>query len=384
MKILSITNDIDSGGAARSLFVLVRNLAAMGHELAVITICQPVRTTDRIKELQTYGVQVQFVPIPHYPMRYVACPMRFCRNIYLALANRGEFSRLRRMVEAFDADIIHYNSYTALFASLVLKRYPGVLHAREVLVESSPLLLPTKALVRSRIRGIVAISPVEAEQTKRVFRLPVSIVLNTPLHAPRLTPMPTTPGLTYSVFSHVSPAKGHLVCIRAVAMVADKLRKAGVRIRLYGGKIAMHAGLYDFLTHEIAALGMGDLVSFEGFCENPETQMENMHLLLRPDLTGHPWGRDVLEAMSLGRAVLATGSRETFVKPGNTGMLVPPGDAKALAKVMLQMADRHKLETLGRNAYEFARENFDPDINAAKFADILELYRTGQYLGDTF
>jgi glycosyltransferase involved in cell wall biosynthesis len=376
MRILSVTNDIDSGGAAKSLFFLARGLARLGHEVRVISISTPSRTGRRVEELAEAGVEVDFVRIPYYPMSLAACPIPFWKNVGRALSRPGEFRRIRRMVEAFSPDVIHYNSYTTLLAALPLAGYPAVLHCREILLDNAPLLPLTKPLVHARIAEMVAISPAEAEQARRVFGLETSVVFNPAPLPDAPVPMPGRDGqdgeLVYGMFSHVSPTKGHKLCIEACALAAGQLRRAGVRVRLFGGRIAIHDRLHDSLERMIADAGIGDVISFQGFAADPEAEMRAVHLVLRPDLTGHPWGRDVIEAMSQGRPVLAAGRNEVFIKPGETGELVPPNDAEALASAMIALADRDRLVRMGEKAYRFAAAHFSPEEHARSVLAVLE------------
>src|SRR5262249_4722711 len=64
-------------------------------------------------------------------------------------------------------------------------------------------------------------------------------------------------------------------------------------------------------------------------------------------------GRVVVEAMSRGRAVLATrvGGLAELVDDGRTGVLVAPGDTRALADALVQLlADRALAARLGAAA----------------------------------
>lgn len=372
MRILSVTNDIDSGGAAKSLFFLARGLARLGHEVRVISISAPSRTGRRVAELAEAGVAVDFVRIPYYPMSLAACPIPFWKNVGRAVSRPGEFRRIRRLADDFSPDVIHYNSYTTLLAALPLGARPAVLHCREMLLEDAPLLPLTRPLVRARVRELVAISPAEAEQARRVFGLDASVIFNPAPVPGEPAPMPDGDGLVYGMFSHVSPTKGHRLCIEACGLAAPELRLAGVRVRLFGGRIGIHDALYRSLEQYIEDAGIGDVVSFQGFAVDPEAEMRAAHLVLRPDLTGHPWGRDVIEAMSQGRPVLAAGKSEVFIKPGETGELVKPGDAEALASAMAALADRERLTRMGENAHRFAAARFDPDEHARRVLAVLE------------
>lgn len=377
MRIVSITPDIDSGGAAKSLFLLARQMVADGHTMHILSIARPSRTRAKVQALEALGVTVDYFDIPYFPIRMHVCPVPFWRNVRRAFEHRAEYRRLAARVREIGPDVVHYNSYTTLFISLWLKEFPAVLHAREVLIEPSRFLSVVKPLVRARINGIVGITPEEGDQAARLFSVPTTTVFNWPAIAPRLAPPPESGPLVYAVFSHVTPIKGHLDCVRAVALAADRLRRAGVKVRLFGGRVPIHEAYYQSVLREIETSNLGDIVEFPGFVDNPEEEMARTDLIVRPDVTGQPWGRDVIEAMSLGRPVLAVGERDYFVKNGRTGMLTPPGDVPALAEGMVRLADRETLRRLGRGAYEFAREHFDPVGNPRRIIQWMEAMAAG-------
>ena len=65
--------------------------------------------------------------------------------------------------------------------------------------------------------------------------------------------------------------------------------------------------------------------------------LKAMDIVVRPSLSGDPWGRDVIEAMALGKPVVATGTSEFYVENGVTGYLVPPGQPQPLAQKILAL-----------------------------------------------
>lgn len=84
--------------------------------------------------------------------------------------------------------------------------------------------------------------------------------------------------------------------------------------------------------------------------------------------------RAVLEAMSVGRAVITTdapGCRETTIE-GVNGLLVPVRDSRALADAMATLAsDRAMLERMGRASRQLVEERFDVrKVNAAILAQM--------------
>src|SRR5699024_7396122 len=75
--------------------------------------------------------------------------------------------------------------------------------------------------------------------------------------------------------------------------------------------------------------------------------------------------RTVLEAMSMGRAVITTdapGCRETVID-GENGFLVFVKDADALAKAMLKFIENPELiSTMGKRSREIAEQKYDVAI----------------------
>jgi glycosyltransferase involved in cell wall biosynthesis len=75
----------------------------------------------------------------------------------------------------------------------------------------------------------------------------------------------------------------------------------------------------------------------------------------------------MLEAMSLGLPSISTnvyGIPEAL-KDRETGLLIPPGDSKALADAILELKNDDELRSrVGRQGREYVRENFDDRATA--------------------
>ncbi len=88
--------------------------------------------------------------------------------------------------------------------------------------------------------------------------------------------------------------------------------------------------------------------------------------------------RSVIEAMSVGRAVITTdvpGCRET-VEDGKNGFIVPVKDGKALAEKMLVLAKDPALrEAMGETSYRMCEEKFEVGkVNAAMYDAMIAAY----------
>lgn len=100
--------------------------------------------------------------------------------------------------------------------------------------------------------------------------------------------------------------------------------------------------------------------------------MAKLHCIVRPNRTGYPWGRAIIEAMSIGRPLLAAGHDDFFVKGGLTGWLFRPGDPAQLTQKLLKLiCDPKCFREMGRSAFVFARDQFDLEVNARRIERIL-------------
>ncbi len=116
------------------------------------------------------------------------------------------------------------------------------------------------------------------------------------------------------------------------------------------------AGAIERARSEAQRLGVAGHVDFRGWVGPQEREA----LLARADIFALPSRNEglpmsVLEAMARGLPVIATpvGGLPELIEDGVNGILVPPGDAEALARAILKLAgDQASREALGRAARE--------------------------------
>jgi glycosyltransferase involved in cell wall biosynthesis len=160
-------------------------------------------------------------------------------------------------------------------------------------------------------------------------------------------------GPLVTVVANLRPSKGHAVFLQAWASVARAL--PGSRALLVGG-----GPLRDELESRAAALGVGSSVHFLG------ARHDVPALLALTDVVAHASLREgfpnaVLEALAAGRPVVATdagGTREAVVDR-RTGLLVPPGDASALAAGLMRLlSNPDEARALGEAGRRHVAEHF--------------------------
>ena len=124
----------------------------------------------------------------------------------------------------------------------------------------------------------------------------------------------------------------------------------------------------EALERRARALGVQERVHFHGYVSRDalEDRLRSCDALTLPAVTdakGDVEGLGVvlLEAMSFGKPVVAsmTGGITDIVRPGENGILVPPGDSSALAAALEGFArDPRGVRRLGAAAHRDVRERF--------------------------
>jgi N-acetylgalactosamine-N,N'-diacetylbacillosaminyl-diphospho-undecaprenol 4-alpha-N-acetylgalactosaminyltransferase len=133
--------------------------------------------------------------------------------------------------------------------------------------------------------------------------------------------------------------------------------------------------LRDELERRAVQLGLGDRVTFAGFCRNPFQWMARADLfVLCSDYEGSP--NALIEAQGLGVPAVATecafGPSEIVIS-GETGLLVPTGDSAALADAIAALlADPERRRRMGAAARARARETFAAAPACAELARRIE------------
>jgi glycosyltransferase involved in cell wall biosynthesis len=124
-----------------------------------------------------------------------------------------------------------------------------------------------------------------------------------------------------------------------------------------GGAHSLEPNYEHELRDLIASLGIGDHVRPVGLQRNVAEWMQAMDVIVMASY-GEPFGIVVIEAMALGKPVVAsdTGGPTEIITNGVDGLIFKTGDAASLADTLLQVLGDPKLaRQIGRNAHLRAR-----------------------------
>ena len=163
------------------------------------------------------------------------------------------------------------------------------------------------------------------------------------------------------------PAKDHRTLLHAAGVLC---RHCPEMLLLLVGDGKLEAELRQLARD----LGLDGSVRFLGARNDVEDILPAADVFVLPSLT-EGLSMSTMEAMAAGLPVVATavGGNPQLVQDGETGRLVPPGDAAALASAVRSViADRPYARRLGAAGRERVREHFSTAIMAQQYAALYD------------
>ncbi|HEV8472130.1 MAG TPA: glycosyltransferase [Methylomirabilota bacterium] len=338
------------GGGEHSLLDLIGALRA-APEVRAVVVCP--EDGELVRRLRGLGMPVDVVEFP-------AWRPATARGIARALR------RLSRLVRARAPHVLHCNatSRIALYAGLVgrWRRVPVIWHVR---------VGDREGWKDRLIAGLMSRVVVNSDAVGRRFPWLAPPRLRRIHNGVDVARFATTPPRVAVGRALVAGAVGRFVAykgfddlLRAAAAVHDK--HPDVRWVLVGDgpERARLEALRD-------SLGLQRVVTFAGWQADVAPWLASFDVFVLPS-RGEHFGRVLVEAMALGKPVVATdaGGVPEIVRDGETGLLAPPADPAALAAAVARLvedaAQRARLGEAGRRraADEFSLERHRDALRA--------------------
>lgn len=166
-----------------------------------------------------------------------------------------------------------------------------------------------------------------------------------------------------AVLGRISDWKGQDVLVRALA---DPLLRERGALGLLAGDVWPGAEERLSAVLELArSLGVHDRIRLIGFRDDVENVYGAADIVAVPSTAPDPLPGAAIEAAAAGCAVVASahGGLPEIIRGGETGLLVPPGDAWALADAVRRLLDHPaERERLGAAARGDVRARFAPGL----------------------
>lgn len=350
-KILYVTSSPQLAGAERCLLNIVRNLDQT--QFAALVLVPGEGSLAR--ELRENGVDVRVCDLAVLDnKRELYSPKILMRLFSLGVSAFKTAALIRRE----RVTLVHSNTSAVLVGSLAaaIAHVPHIWHVREILVQPSQLWAVMQWLIPLMSERVLCIST----QVKDHFRISPRyqsrlIVLHDAIDeqsfveaeddASDLALESDFARCRVSIAARVNPWKGHQVFIRAAALVLQQCPQ--VRFYIAGGCLPAYESILRSMEKLIQECKIADDVRLLGDLTHAQVSalVRQSDIVVVPSILPEPFGLTILEGMAFSKTVIATdaGGPRDIVIPEVTGLLVPPGDADALAQAILLVIENPSL-----------------------------------------
>lgn len=327
----------DVYGADVQLLESVAALRARGWRVVVVV----PTSGPLVTRLRALGAIVELLPFPVLRRADLSV-----RGVGALLRGSGPaMVAMHRLLRRVDPALVLVNTVTLPWWLLVARRagVPAVCHVHEA--ESADPAWVRRALATQL--GLAGAAIVNSRATWSVTAAAAPYVrgrlrlVPNGVRGPAATPVHRAPSTPFRllVVGRISPRKAPHVAIEATAL----LRSAGrdVALEVCGTPGPGHEGYFAELCARAERPDLAGAVTFAGYQAPIWPALERTDVLLAPS-TGESFGNAVVEAQLARRPVVATavqGHLET-VEHGITGLLVPDGDARAMADAVARLMER--------------------------------------------
>ena len=332
------------GGVEQHVRSVAGELRARGHDVVVWTVDRGERLGVQVVD----GVEVRYLPTP-LPARSLRAVLRFLRA--LPAAARAWW----RAYRAFAPSVLHVQCFgpNGLYAVLLahLTRTPLVVTSHGETFMDDHDVFDQSALIRTGMRralhsadAVTGCSQVVLDDLRDRFGFEGGRVIpnGVDLRGQAVAPAPSTAGSVFAV-GRLEHTKGFDLLLEAF-VVADLPPRTRLVI---GGDGTVRSSL----ERRARKLALGDRLHLTGWLGADEVaaHMAAAAVVVVPSRK-EAFGIVVLEAWRAGAPLIVTsnGGPADLVTDGETGLVVDPEDATALAQALeLMVMDRATAERLG-------------------------------------
>lgn len=370
LTVLVSNPSADVYGSDLQLLDSVSGMIGQGWRV-VIAIPGPGRL---VQMLIGRGAEVEFVDFPVVRRANLSAK----GMVSLVATSPKALLRIRRMIKRIRPDVLYVNTMTLPWWLLAgrLCRVPSLCHVHEaedkdgravLTALTAPLLLSNSVVANSRA-SVQAIRRFVPRLKDRISLIYNGIV--PPPGEPQLAGRTSGPFRLVTV-CRLSPRKAPDVALEAVALLRSQGRD--VEIEICGTAFAGYEWFAQELEERARRPDLAGGVTFSGYVSPIWLALEQADAVVAPSLR-EPFGNAVVEAQLARRPVVASaalGHLETVVD-GDTGLLVPAGNAAALAAAVSRLIDDPSLaERLADQGQARAREHFSIERYHSEMVELI-------------
>jgi len=379
----------DGNGFGGAVFALLENLRHLSfnkdYEFIIFHSLNDPRFDIFTEETQC---QLKYNPVKNWTLNNKYLDTIFKRfNLYLLINSINSYCLLHH----YKADLIYTNNdiecnLHAIIASKLLK-LPIISHERDVpsfwskttklLYSSISVLIvisqATKlAVIKQGFPESNIIKIVDGIDTQRLIRNSTLIDTSSIKQHYQL-PLDKKIILMIGMITHW---KGQHIALQAIKKI--KVQRSDLYFVFVGEKPAGDKTNYlNNLHNYIIENDLQTIISMLGYSKMIAPLINASDLVIHTSITPEPFGRVIVESMTLKKPVIATniGGPCEIIHNEKTGFLIEPNNSTALANKIIEVINTpEQSKTIARAAQKYALNHYDSKMVAFKIEKLLHLY----------
>jgi glycosyltransferase involved in cell wall biosynthesis len=383
-NILVVHNNNDFYGAEKVLLELLGRLDR-SRFVPIVVLPTDTRHINRLSpELEKLNIECCFIPLGVLRRKYFKLPKLPRFSVELLAGVR----QLVRLIRKRNIALVHTNTNTILASPLAarLTGLPHVWSIHELMVEPATVRNALHYMIPRLSTRVVTVSQaVRDHMLKDAAKfadrftfvrgaIDVEPFLNAKGRARvRAEWRVRDDEVLIGMAGRVTRWKGQSVFVQAAKLIAERHPQA--KFAAVGGVFDTEKFYMERFRKEVHEAGLENKLTINDFRADMPDVFAAFDIFALPSILPEPFGLVVIEAMASGKPVVATapgGPSETVVD-GETGFLVPPSDASAMAKALEELlADPQKRISMGEAGRRRAREVFSLPRYVTEFEELYE------------
>ena len=376
MKIVQLVNNLDMGGIERLAVELAIRQKAAGHEAIVYCL---THRGDFADEAEASGIRVIAFEKPRGP-------------------SPATLLAIFKALKKDRPDVLHTHNHLVHHYGVVAGRLAGVSaivntrhgalvrieeHGRGFAAATNSPDAKADLIYRACLRWTDAVVLI-SEATRQFFirhrGLPANkayVILNGArlerfLRCPA-SPGAVRPGIRFGTASRMVADKDHFTLLAAFAQVRESLPNAELHV---AGDGPLRSRIRSFVSE----LNLDEKVILHGAIGDMPDYLSSLDIFVLASVN-EGMSMAVLEAMAAGLPIVSTragGIREAAIE-GLNALFADCGDAKGLARAMVQMAQYPNLTEIGAHGRKVVAERFQIDHTWAEYESLFNRIRSGPH-----